>query len=87
MTDFELLARIDELERFSEWTHDLGDLRYAQSIPHTQQVMLKALRAVVEFHRPIEIKDMMIYCQGCSNSALFAWDSCPTIQAIKRELG
>ena len=45
-----------------------------------------ALSAVVEFHRPIEIKDMMTYCQGCSNSALFAWESCLTIQAIEKEL-
>ena len=45
-----------------------------------------ALRAVVELHKPHPIKDSMIYCEGCSNSAFFPWDSCPTIQAIKKEL-
>ena len=45
-----------------------------------------ALRAVVELHKPCSIKNSMIYCEGCSNSAFFPWDSCPTIQAIEKEL-
>ena len=79
MTHDELLARIDELERFSEWTHYLGDNRYAQSIPHTQQVMLKALRAVVEMHC-IDgfVGDTCLECQLPY--------PCPTIQAIEQEL-
>jgi hypothetical protein len=46
-----------------------------------------ALSAVVELHKPCPIKDSMIYCEGCSNSAFFPWDSCPTIQAIEKALG
>ena len=45
-----------------------------------------ALRAVVELHKPCSIKNSMIYCEGCSNSAFFPWDSCPTIQAIEEQL-
>jgi hypothetical protein len=48
---------------------------------------LQALRAVVELHKPCQIKNSMTYCEGCSNSAFFPWDSCPTIQAIEKELG
>jgi hypothetical protein len=69
-------------------THDhlLAEINDAILYQGEKQVW-KALRAVVEFHRPIKIKDMMIYCQGCSNSALIPWESCLTIKAIKRELG
>jgi hypothetical protein len=49
--------------------------------------MQDALRAVVELHKPCQIKNSMTYCEGCSNSAFFPWDSCPTIQAIEKELG
>lgn len=46
-----------------------------------------ALRAVVELHKPSRIDKDMTYCEGCSNSAFFPWKSCPTIEAIEKELG
>jgi hypothetical protein len=83
MTHDELLAKINKPQ-----IHTIHYTGLASEIEIlTLMASRNALRAVVEFHRPIEIKDMMIYCQGCSNSALFAWDSCPTIQAIEKELG
>lgn len=52
----------------------------------------KALRAVVELHKPIEMKMPYgaIYCMGCGRDHEFNeyWIEypCPTIQAIEKEL-
>ena len=53
---------------------------------------LQALRAVVELHSPSESKySGEIGCIGCGyNSEYATWEfewPCPTIQAIKKELG
>jgi len=66
-------------------THDelLAALAYT---PHTDpngDKMHKALRAIVELHKPFEIdREGNCNCQECE------WDyPCPTIQAIEKELG
>jgi len=63
---------LEEIDNFIQYTNNLGGGQ--------------ALRAVVELHKPCQIKNSMTYCEGCSNSAFFPWDSCPTIQAIEKEL-
>ena len=72
-------------------THDelLARLLVTDKTNMTMEVIKwqSALYAVVELHKPCLIKDSIIYCEGCSNSAFFPWDSCPTIQAIEKELG
>lgn len=49
--------------------------------------MYNSLVAIMELHQPKEIQNKeFIYCEGCSNSKFFPWNSCPTIQAIEKEL-
>jgi hypothetical protein len=59
--------------------------------------MKDALRAVVELHKPVEDKWMSsgFACDGCKNrcgcyegdmGAENDWTTCPTIQAIEKEL-
>jgi hypothetical protein len=47
--------------------------------------MLKALRAVVELHKPWEtlpeLKNPLVWCETCEENY-----PCPTIQAIEKEL-
>lgn len=60
----------------------------ANSVPFRRCIasLNKALRAVVELHKPCRIDKDMTYCEGCSNSAFFPWEYCPTIEAIKKAL-
>lgn len=44
--------------------------------------ILKALRAAVELHNPVEHAEGT-WCSGCMATE---WYPCPTIQAIKKEL-
>ena len=44
---------------------------------------IKALRAVVELHKPVEHAEGT-WCSGCMATE---WYPCPTIQAIEKELG
>jgi hypothetical protein len=62
--------------------------------PHTDpngERMHKALRAVVELHKRV-VPDLgfenkhITYCEGCSIYEIVDWASCPTIQAIEKEL-
>lgn len=80
MTHDELLAKI-EASGFVQgkdyvWSLDGPAVKKANA----------ALRAVVELHKPSRIDKDMTYCEGCSNSAFFPWKSCPTIEAIEKEL-
>ena len=73
MTHKELLAKVKELHQNIESLSDGRELR-------------DALYAVIKLHKPSRIDKDMTYCEGCSNSAFFPWKSCPTIQAIEKEL-
>ena len=77
MTHEELLAKIDHM-----WDDNFD---YVASC-HTN-----ALRAIVELHKPDEYGD----CLGCENRCgcyegdileFNKWKTCPTIQAIEKEL-
>ena len=49
----------------------------------------KALRAVVELHKPISYPDnpdSPVWCNQCAEERGFAKYPCPTIQAIEKEL-
>jgi hypothetical protein len=52
---------------------------------------VSALLAVVELHKRV-VPDLgfenehITYCQGCSIYEIVDWASCPTIQAIEKEL-
>ena len=48
--------------------------------------ILKALRAVVELHKPFQIRDEIL-CEGCCQHTYLTDYPCPTIQARKKELG
>jgi len=90
VTHDELLARIDlSVEQINEEItafNTVADWRVLKIFANAKASLL-ANRAVVELHKPCQIKNSMTYCEGCSNSAFFPWDSCPTIQAIEKELG
>ena len=78
-------------------THDellmlvTGGTNYTMAEEHL--LYRKALRAVVELHRPSEIADAYgdIGCVECDYNADYKiWNQpypCPTIQAIEKELG
>ena len=76
-----------------EWISDLNKYIAVAEIatPATAQ-LVKALRAVMELHKPSQ-KNYMgeIGCVGCDvNSEYGTWQEgypCPTIQAIEKELG
>ena len=77
MTHDELLAKIDEIEiKTNNTTLLLG----VQTALLTQN---KALRAVVELHKPDPKWDN---CMGCQETDGGWYDNCPTIQAIEKEL-
>ena len=80
MTHDELLAKINE-----------NADKFVNNKPHRgiHPRILKALRAVVELHRPQEIKLLSgevadTYCYECEGLISYP---CPTIQAIEKELG
>lgn len=68
MTHDELLAKID-VELATNYADECGNF----------PIGLKALRAVVEFHKPYQ--SITLHCQGCDWSY-----PCETIQAIEKEL-
>jgi hypothetical protein len=84
MTHDELLARVDEDEKFLE--QYFGAKFKGQS----------ALRAVVELHKPVmaftggydgeENELWAEQCSDCSNNGFSQMYPCPTIQAIEKEL-
>ena len=75
MTREELLARIDEEGEFQVQYFD------------TKPVMISALRAVVELHKPHLFGVGEIICTGCSSGTEWTIDyPCETIQAIEEEL-
>ena len=90
MTHDELLAEIDWISSLqTEGRDSLASIN--ASIPAT----VKALRAVVELHKPLyyrkgEIETKGAHCDECSkgshgeNAVEYP---CPTIQAIEKELG
>ena len=54
--------------------------------------LYQALRAVVELHKILLVKDYendtdWLECQECSGNGFSAHYPCPTIQAIEKELG
>ena len=73
MTHDELLAEIDQ------W---LFHSQLAKSEPNKAIKVLKALRAVVELHKPRDYKAGN-WCIGCNADYEYP---CPTIQAIEKEL-
>ena len=75
MTHDELLAEIDQWLTHSE---------LAKAQPNKAIKVLKALRAVVELHKPISTGSCQICVTSEGHSILFP---CPTIQAIEKELG
>ena len=73
MTHDELLAKIKEYE---EASRGRGDTLIFLTI--------NALRAVVQFHKPIEGYDHL--CLGCWSGEGIMSYPCPTIKAIEKEL-
>ena len=70
MTHDELMALIDDSTNGLKHEH-----LFEKLLTNT-----KALRAVVEFHKPYQ--SITLHCQGCDWSY-----PCETIQAIEKELG
>lgn len=75
MTRDELLAKINKY---------LNDIALGQV--WTTDIFIKALRSVVELHKPMEGWDKLEVCNECSDDQ-YVWLPCPTIQAIEKELG
>ena len=82
MTHDELLAKIDYTVAIYEGLSVL-DTRVLTAY-------LKALRAVVELHKPMRLPDGDVDCSVCENTNSH-WSGvpypCPTIQAITNRLG
>ena len=77
MTHDELLAKIDK------WL--IPTLEKDPKPTNSALGILKALRAVVELHKPIEGHEHL--CSGCwFGDGMMAYP-CPTIQVIEKELG
>ena len=75
MTHDESLAKIDHM-----WNDDFD---------YVIEQNRKALRAVVELHKPINnpnFPDSDIWCWQCADGRGYAKYPCPTIQAIEKEL-
>jgi hypothetical protein len=70
-----------------EWISDLNKYIAVAEIatPATAQ-LVKALRAVVELHKP-ELMITNSYCIACTINLETVSYPCPTIQAIEKELG
>ncbi len=76
MTHEELLDKFEDIEYWQD--------QYAG------RTFLKALRAVVELHKPIfypDKPDSPVWCNQCAEGRGYATYPCPTIQAIEKELG
>jgi hypothetical protein len=61
-------------------THD----ELLAEIGYNAEKTSKALRAVVELHRPIQDSSGWWHCNECDHIGDYG---CPTIQAIEKELG
>ena len=75
MTHEELLDKIEDIEYWQE--------QYAG------KTFMKALRAVVELHKPIHnpnFPNSEPWCLQCAEGRGYAKYPCPTIQAIEKEL-
>ena len=75
MTHDELLAKIDHM-----WNDDFD---------YVIEQNRKALRAVVELHKPIDNPNhpnVDEWCWQCADGRGYAKYPCPTIQAIEKEL-
>ena len=75
MTHDELLAKINKEIKMAEFEDACGDGNNP-SVP-------KALRAVVEYHKPYESKNYGLLCNGCDETPNYP---CGTIRAIEKEL-
>jgi hypothetical protein len=75
MTHDELLAKINEEIKMAEFEYACGD----GNNPNVS----KALRAVVEYHKPYESKNYGLLCRGCDEDPNYP---CGTIRAIEKEL-
>ena len=76
MTHDELLAKIDYTVAIYEGLSVL-DTRVLTAY-------LKALRAVIELHKPTKNRSIEGWCDVCTDYYQYP---CPTIQAITKELG
>jgi hypothetical protein len=71
----ELLALIKEKDR---------SFSHPDSVFTMNDKVNKALRAVVEYHKPYKSKDYGLLCGGCDEDPNYP---CGTIRAIEKELG
>jgi hypothetical protein len=72
-------------------THEelLEELDFNVEIAEGYRAYIKALRAVVELHKPIYYPDKPegpVWCNQCAEGRGYAKYPCPTIQAIEKEL-
>jgi hypothetical protein len=73
----------DELLKVVNWSVELAEAQYLQELLN----QMKALRAVVELHKPITTPNNFSYCPECQYGHARGVYPCPTIQAIEKELG
>lgn len=75
MTHDELLAKINKEVEAAEFESACGD--------GNDPRVARALRAVVEYHKPYESKNYGLLCRGCDEDPNYP---CGTIRAIEKEL-
>ena len=90
MTHEELLAKIDNLISVDK-NYLIAVDKIEPKIINGIEVYWKALRAVVELHKPNRPEDEYPNCEQCQDSESYydyvpAFYPCPTIQAIEKEL-
>jgi hypothetical protein len=91
MTHDELLAKIDKIEDYCGGAVDQvhgefcisSDKCKCSEMGTAQEGIYKALRAVVEYHKPYESKNYGLLCRGCDEDPNYP---CGTIRAIEKEL-
>jgi hypothetical protein len=71
----------DELLKAVDWSVELAEAQYLQELLN----QMKALRAVVELHKPLTSNDFT-YCPECQYGSQAGGYPCKTIQAIEKEL-
>jgi hypothetical protein len=78
MTHDELLAKVNEEEKYLiDELYGVG-LYENPNVPKPSFLLADALRAVVELHKPTGV-----FCAGCGEY----YDACTTIKIIEKELG
>jgi hypothetical protein len=84
MTHEELLAKIDA--NGTKYDGNTGVTAEVVTCPHRND---KALRAVVELHKPLDnlIAEFCSHCTEMSGKDIYTLYPCLTIQAIEEELG